>query len=115
MLEQHAPFREGVHTLHNTLCSIGRQSYEQSKLLDRAAEVTSPGGRLVYSVCTVLREENEEVVDLFLERNPAFRRDPSRPTIAHVEELLDAAGDMRCYPHRHETDGFYAARLLRTD
>ncbi len=87
----------------------------QSKLLDRAAEVTSPGGRLVYSVCTVLREENEEVVDLFLERNPAFRRDPSRPTIAHVEELLDAAGDMRCYPHRHETDGFYAARLLRTD
>ncbi|MCH2184351.1 16S rRNA (cytosine(967)-C(5))-methyltransferase RsmB [Myxococcota bacterium] len=85
----------------------------QNKLLDRAAEVTAPGGRLVYSVCTVLREENEEVVDLFLRRNPAFQRDPSRPSIAHVDELLDAVGDMRCYPHRHGTDGFYAARLLR--
>jgi len=87
----------------------------QGTLLDRAAEVTAPGGRLVYSVCTVLREENEEVVDLFLKRNPAFQRDPSSPPIAHAEELLDAVGDMRCYPHRHETDGFYAARLLRVD
>ncbi|MDG2051995.1 MAG: 16S rRNA (cytosine(967)-C(5))-methyltransferase RsmB [Myxococcota bacterium] len=87
----------------------------QNKLLDQAASVTAPGGRLVYSVCTVLREENEDVVNGFLERNPTFQRDASPPKFPHAEELLDGAGDMRCYPHRHETDGFYAARLLRVD
>lgn len=85
----------------------------QSRLLNRAAEVTAPDGRLVYSVCTVIREENEEVVDRFLDENPSFRREETTPAIPHIEELLDDSGDMRCYPHRHDTDGFYAARLIR--
>lgn len=85
----------------------------QRTLLDRAAEVVAPGGSLVYSTCTVMREENEAVIEPFLERSPGFRlarRDEAPPNLA---PLLDDAGHMRCHPHLHDTDGFYAARLIR--
>ena len=52
--------------------------------LERAAEVSRVGGRLVYSTCTLLREENEDVVESFLAATPAFRRVPRE---AHPETL----------------------------
>jgi len=85
----------------------------QRSLLDRAAEVVAPGGSLIYSTCTVMREENEEVIEPFLERSPEFRLATREEAPPHLAELLDDAGHMRCHPHRHDTDGFYAARLIR--
>jgi 16S rRNA (cytosine967-C5)-methyltransferase len=82
-------------------------------LLERAAQVVSPGGSLVYSTCTVLREENELIVDRFLETHSNFQLvDPKTlpPTLASV---LDERGLMRCHPHINDSDGFFAARLER--
>jgi 16S rRNA (cytosine967-C5)-methyltransferase len=85
----------------------------QSKLLAQAARVVSPGGSLVYSTCTVLREENEDVIERFLADRPDFQTvGPSSlpPALAGV---TDSTGFIRCQPHINDTDGFFAARLER--
>jgi 16S rRNA (cytosine967-C5)-methyltransferase len=84
----------------------------QRRLLASAAQCVRPGGRLVYSVCTVTPEENELVVADLLKNCPEF-------TLVHpgAEEipasLIDADGCLRTTPHRHGTDGFFAAVLGR--
>jgi 16S rRNA (cytosine967-C5)-methyltransferase len=87
----------------------------QSTLLDRAARVVSPGGSLVYSTCTVLSEENEDVVARFLETHPGFKPAASASLPRSLAPVLDENGFMRCHPHIHDSDGFFAARLERTD
>lgn len=85
----------------------------QAALLRSAARAVRPGGTLVYSTCTVLREENEEVVRDFLECHPEFRL-PERERLPDaVRPLVGDDGAMRCLPHRHGTDGFYAVRMER--
>jgi 16S rRNA (cytosine967-C5)-methyltransferase len=84
----------------------------QRALLARASRVLVPGGVLVYSTCTLLPEENEGVVESFLRESPQFSL--AREAPAEVRELIDASGFLRCWPHRHDTDGFFAARLERT-
>jgi 16S rRNA (cytosine967-C5)-methyltransferase len=82
----------------------------QARLLARGASLVRPGGVLVYSTCTTEPEENEEVVEAFLEGRPEFRTEPAR-------DLLPAAvADryVRTWPHRHDCDGSFAARLRRT-
>jgi 16S rRNA (cytosine967-C5)-methyltransferase len=86
----------------------------QRALLRRAAAALRPGGALVYSTCTLLTEENEAVVDAFLAETPAFRRAPADAVPASVRPLIEADGALRTWPHRHDADGFYAARLERT-
>ncbi len=85
----------------------------QGRILERAGLVLRPGGTLVYSTCTVLPEENEGVVEDFLERRPEFRLLEQRELPGSVRELADAEGCVRTLPHRHDTDGFFAARLER--
>ncbi|HVK01020.1 MAG TPA: transcription antitermination factor NusB [Gemmatimonadales bacterium] len=83
----------------------------QAGLLDGLADVVAPGGLLIYATCSLEPEENERQVDRFLARHPEFLREPSEtfPTA-----LLSEKGDMTMLPQRHEMDGAYAARLLRT-
>ena len=61
-----------------------------------------PGGRLVYATCTLRHEENREVALAFEESHPALRRLP--PLL-----LPSSDGFFECFPHRHDTDGFFAA------
>jgi 16S rRNA (cytosine967-C5)-methyltransferase len=75
----------------------------------------SPGGSLVYSTCTVLSEENEDVVARFLETHPGFKPAASASLPRSLAPVLDENGFMRCHPHIHDSDGFFAARLERTD
>lgn len=70
---------------------------QQASILDAAAALVRPGGRLVYATCSVLREENQDLVARFMASNPAFRAD----------------AELVLLPHRDGTDGFFAARLLR--
>ena len=70
-----------------------------------------PGGALVYSTCTLLPEENEQVVEEFLATHQDFARVPRSKLPENILPLCDPAGDLRCLPHLHDTDGFYAARL----
>jgi 16S rRNA (cytosine967-C5)-methyltransferase len=89
-----------------------RLAETQRALLRSAASALRPGGVLVYSTCTLLPEENEAVVEAFLRESTGFA---SRASAApdEVQALLDAAGHLRTGPHRHDCDGFFAARIER--
>jgi 16S rRNA (cytosine967-C5)-methyltransferase len=83
----------------------------QKRLLRKAADCVKPGGRLVYSVCTVTPEENESVVAELLASRPEFKHVPAEGI---PPALIDAGGFLRTFPHRHGTDGFFGALFTRT-
>ncbi|HEY7543449.1 MAG TPA: 16S rRNA (cytosine(967)-C(5))-methyltransferase RsmB, partial [Blastocatellia bacterium] len=88
---------------------IHRLSHLQADLLRRAAPVVAPSGRLVYSTCSMEREENEDVIRRFLESDSAFRltKPQTHPSLVTDENFV------RTFPHRHNSDGFFAAVMER--
>jgi 16S rRNA (cytosine967-C5)-methyltransferase len=86
----------------------------QGRILDRAVGVLRPGGTLVYSTCTVLEEENEGVVDAFLERHPECRLADVDTLPDSVRPWVDARGLLHTRPDLHDADGFFAARIIKT-
>jgi 16S rRNA (cytosine967-C5)-methyltransferase len=95
----------------------------QAKMLDRAAHVVKPGGRLVYATCSLEPEEGEAQAAAFLARRDDFSLDPIEPAeIAGLAHLLTPAGTLRTLPcHSFDAaeklrgmDGFFAARFRRT-
>lgn len=86
---------------------IALLSRQQRAMLSNTADVLRPGGRLIYSTCSVEREENEQVVTDFLAANPEFVKiAPPAP-----EELLTSEGYVRTWPHHNGCDGFFFACL----
>ena len=85
----------------------------QLAILREAARMLRPGGALVYSTCTLLPEENEGVVDAFLGESFGFVRAERDTHPENVRALCDAEGQLRCLPHLHDTDGFFAVRIER--
>ncbi len=86
----------------------------QQRILEAAATLVKPGGRLVYATCSLLREENEDVVNAFLDAHDNFHLVPVGEVLARRNIPLADMGEMlRLYPHRHNTDGFFAAVLER--
>jgi 16S rRNA (cytosine967-C5)-methyltransferase len=90
-----------------------RLAETQRALLRNAATTLRPGGMLVYSTCTLLPEENEAVVASFLDASNDFALAGAETAPAEVRDLVGEDGLMRCLPHRHDTDGFFAARFER--
>lgn len=90
---------------------IPRLAELQRAILRSAARGLRAGGVLVYSTCTLLPEENEDVVVSFLREAPQFRLVPRAALPATLHEVADESGFLRLLPHRHDTDGFFAARL----
>ena len=86
----------------------------QLAILREAARMLRPGGALVYSTCTLLPEENEGVIEAFLGEFPDFACVPRERLPENVRPLCDERGALRCLPHLHDTDGFFAVRLERT-
>ena len=94
----------------------------QQRLLDRAVELTRPGGTLVYCVCSLEPEEGEQQIEALLARDPRVIRKPIQPedVFGHAE-FITADGALRTLPHFLPDpdpqwaglDGFYAARLVR--
>lgn len=81
----------------------------QLSILENAGRYLKPGGQLVYSTCTVLKEENESVVQQFLAAHPDFTLEPFElPGIGRVEE-----GMLTLWPHIHGTDGFFMAKIRK--
>ncbi len=85
----------------------------QRALVGNAATVLRPGGALVYSACTVLAEENEEIATHFLRRSRDFASIPKDALPEEVKAVADPDGFLRTFPHIHDTDGFFAARFER--
>jgi 16S rRNA (cytosine967-C5)-methyltransferase len=83
----------------------------QRSILHAAAAVVAPGGLLVYSTCSLETEENDAQVETFLSDHPDFVLEPP-PDGAVPAAVLDA-GRLRVLPHRHGTDGAFAARMRR--
>lgn len=81
----------------------------QLDLLNRATDVINNAGRLVYSTCSIEVEENEGVITRFIASGAPFRL--LKPD-AHAS-LITPEGFVRTFPHRHGTDGFFAAVLER--
>lgn len=101
---------------------------EQKQILDRAAKLVKPGGRLVYATCALLREENEDQVLAFLERNPGFAQLSIAdlwpqtvgtelpfltPSVLAGEGRGGDAMSLRLSSAAHGTDGFFVAVLER--
>jgi 16S rRNA (cytosine967-C5)-methyltransferase len=96
----------------------------QAKMLDRACALLKPGGRLVYSTCSIEPEEGEAQVAALLRRNPDMRREAISPNeIGGLGDCLTAEGDIRILPvslpndepRLAGVDGFFASRLVRKE
>jgi 16S rRNA (cytosine967-C5)-methyltransferase len=81
----------------------------QLQILSNAAELVRKGGILVYSTCTILPEENEQVIAKFLKKRADFKLSDSRLLVD--PEVLDRNGFVRTLPHLHKMDGSFACRL----
>ena len=82
----------------------------QSAILANAARYVRPGGTLLYSTCTLLRRENEEVAGRFLETDSTFK--PESFTLPGPVGTA-ASGMVTLWPHRHGTDGFFICKLKK--
>ncbi len=87
----------------------------QKEILERVKDKTKVGGRLVYATCSLLPEENEEQVALFLENNSNYKLMPlAEIWPVNRGQLPTESLYLRMFPKDHETDGFFAATLQRT-
>ena len=83
-------------------------------MLDKAATLVMPGGTLIYGTCTLNADENEHVVFAFLDKNPDFILEkPDSRTIP--ETFITDDGFIKSWPHKHHTDGSFAAKLKRKE
>jgi len=71
------------------------------------------GGRLVYATCSILDEENEQIVTQFLAANDAFSLVPMNVVLEEQRIALEMGDYLKLLPHHHQTDGFFAAVLER--
>jgi 16S rRNA (cytosine967-C5)-methyltransferase len=96
---------------------LERMSLAQRAMIERCAEVALPRGRLVYATCSSEPEENELVVEWFLERNRGWVLADAReePGGLHpgLEAVVDQHGYLRSTPHQHGLEAFFAAVLRR--
>ncbi|MSP94456.1 MAG: methyltransferase domain-containing protein [Alphaproteobacteria bacterium] len=90
----------------------------QGELLEAAAEMTVPGGLLVYAVCSLEPEEGEERIAAFLHKRTDFAREKVKEEEVFDSQLLTEAGDLKAlpsfWPDKGGMDGFFAARLRRS-
>jgi len=86
---------------------------QQLSILRAAARLLKPGGRLVYATCSILSEENDAVVGRFLQRSPEFEALSCADLLAQQRIALDTGRELRLWPHRHGTDGFFAAAFAK--
>jgi 16S rRNA (cytosine967-C5)-methyltransferase len=98
--------------------SVKELEQKQAAILRSAARLVKPGGRLVYATCSVLPEENEAIAEAFSAEHRDFQPAEAGELLAglKVEQAatLATGGEggqryLRLWPHRHATDGFFAA------
>lgn len=88
---------------------VERLTVLQGRIIDEYSALVKPGGTLLYATCSLLREENEMQVERFLASHAGWRAQP----LDAPEGMTTSEGFFRCYPHRHGTDAFFGALLMR--
>ena len=83
----------------------------QLEMLETAARLVKPGGRLIYATCSSEPEENEEVVEAFVRAQPGFEIASSAPD-GIADAVIDERGFLRTLPFRDGLEAFFAARLV---
>jgi len=90
------------------------QTRRQRDLLSLFADLVRPAGRLIYGTCSVLREENEQMVEAFLSSRSDFELRPASVALdGDLAGKVSREGYLRVAPHTHGTDGFFGAVLER--
>jgi 16S rRNA (cytosine967-C5)-methyltransferase len=93
--------------------AIGELQVKQAAILDGAARLLKGGGRLVYATCSFLDDENEFIAKQFLETHPDFDLVPMSKVLAEQKIELEMGDYLKLLPHKHQTDGFFAAVFER--
>ena len=94
--------------------SIEELKVKQAAILRAAAALVKPGGRLVYATCSLLAEENQDIVAAFLAAHAQFKLLPCSELLNQQRIALDTGPYLQLTPQVHSTDGFFAAALART-
>jgi 16S rRNA (cytosine967-C5)-methyltransferase len=95
------------------LDGIAEMTQKQAAILDGAARLVKFGGRLVYATCSLLNEENDDIVQGFLAAHPEFDLVPMHKVLAEQRIALEMGDTLKMLPHKHGTDGFFAAVFER--
>jgi 16S rRNA (cytosine967-C5)-methyltransferase len=95
-----------------TIQDIENMKRLQKQLLESAARVIKPNGIIIYSTCTIDPDENEQVIKEFLGKNSGFHLEEPENNIP--KQYLSEKYFVRTFPHRHNLDGTFAARLRKT-
>jgi 16S rRNA (cytosine967-C5)-methyltransferase len=93
--------------------SVAELTQKQAAILASAARLLKPGGRLVYVTCSLLPEENQDIVQAFLARQPEFELKNCGEILARQGIPLETGQYLQIAPHSHGTDGFFAAVMER--
>lgn len=100
---------------HLNPSDVAELSLKQKRILAHAAQMVRPGGLLLYSTCSLERDENEAVAEAFLKEHDSF--DQWRPADAQTlnipADLVTASGAVRTWPHRQDVDGFFMITFRR--
>jgi 16S rRNA (cytosine967-C5)-methyltransferase len=86
---------------------------QQLEILEGAAALVKPRGRLVYATCSVLAAENEQIADRFAAKHPEFRPVSCNDLLAEQRIALSCGERLRLWSHEHGTDAFFAAAFER--
>jgi 16S rRNA (cytosine967-C5)-methyltransferase len=92
---------------------IERLGRLQRKILDNVARYLKPRGTLIYSTCTLTREENDDVVETFLAQHREFELADAARYLPEPARHMARGGYFQTLPQRDDTDGFFAARLRK--
>jgi 16S rRNA (cytosine967-C5)-methyltransferase len=98
---------------NRTRADLIRLQQLQKRLLSQLASRLKPEGVLVYSTCTLSRTENEDVVEDFLAHHSGFLLEDAKNHLPGAAKGLTRGKYFLALPHRHNTDGFFAARISK--
>jgi 16S rRNA (cytosine967-C5)-methyltransferase len=106
-----------------SLQAVQEMTLKQAAILNSAARLLKPGGRLVYATCSILRQENEEIAAAFTAAHTGFHPLAAGEVLAQLKieggVNLCSGGEqgqqyLRLWPHKHATDGFFAALWVKS-